>query len=454
MRKNFDYDYLVIGGGAAGRVGALMAANSGLKTAIMEANEWGGTGINKRDLPYTAGLSIVHKIQEMRNLRSAGAAFTEIGYDMKSARMAREKTTRELAGGSKKALLEAGVDCFEGRAKFTGPHTITDGERILTAENFLLATGAKMTDPGIEGLREVPFYTPENALKLTTLPKAVFVIGAGSTGCEIAQYFAEAGTLVLIADLSGRLLPKEDEDIGEALEKHFKQNLKIHTLTKARVYKLEKDEISKKVFLLQDGREKMARVDAVILATGTAPATDLDLEKAGIEMNKNRLELSSALQTSAKHIFAAGDIVGEGISSTEKAEYEAALATANMINKTKNPANYKGFVRLTRTNPMIAVVGMSEDDAIRSDYKIRKAVIPMSAAAGANLQNQNEGMIKLIADKQGKLLGATVMAAQADLIIQELALAVRHEMNVAEIANTPHIATSLTEAVRIAARSI
>ena len=159
------------------------------------------------------------------------------------------------------------------------------------------------------------------------------------------------------------------------------------------------------------------------------------------------------LQTSARHIWAAGDILG-GDSSTEKAAYEGALAAANLLNRSRNSVNHTGFVRVTDTFPQIATVGVTEDDCLKRDHKFKKVVVSLSTVMVSNIEDFKGGFVKLLADRQGKILGATVMAPNADLIIQEIALAMRHDLTVVEIASTPHVASSWSDIIKVAARKL
>lgn len=452
MRKRYDFEYLVIGSGASGRVGALMSAGAGLKTAVIEAETFAGIG-SKRELSSILAMNFVRKLHQVNQAKQDGIYLERLQYDYPSVIQKRIEKLQNFEQISKHTFQSAGITCISGKARFLDSHTVKVSDQTYTAEKILLATGAKPINPGIVGLDSVSFMMPENVFRLKRLPKSVFVIGAGATGCEIAQYFSELGSRVILADLSARILPQEDEEVGQLMEDYFSNYLHIKVLKYARASRVEQDQVSKKVFFIQNGKELGARTDLIVLATGMAPATDLDLEKAGIKTSNGKIEVTSFLQTSVKHIFVAGDLAGGKI-STEKSEYEAALATANLINRAKNSANYDGFARRVDTFPQVVTIGRQEDDCLREDLQFRKILIESKDVLSAKLQDYQHGFVKVILNKQNKILGATVVSKDADLIIQELALAMRHGLSFDIIANTPHISTSLTEMIRVAARRI
>jgi len=294
--------------------------------------------------------------------------------------------------------------------------------------------------------------TPDSTLDLIRPPKTIFIVGAGSTGCELAQYFAQLGTKVLIAEVAGRLLPQEDEEVGQVMDDVFNK-LGIKVLTQSRVVALEKDSVSKKVIFMRGGQEKYVRVDDIMLCTGSTPATDLGLENAGVVYGNKGIKISKNMQTSMKHIFAAGDCVG-GSSSTEKAVLEAATAISNIVHRAKLITEYAGLSRVTRTYPEVASVGATEDDCIRHDRKIRKVVVPLSVVQASNTSDFRDGFIKILTDRNRKIIGATIVAPSAGILVQELAFAIRLGLSVVDIADTPHAASDWGELVRIAARRL
>lgn len=451
--SKYDYEYVVVGSGAAGSAAALLAAGLGARTAIVEADKWGGTTLNYRDVPYGAAMHFAKEYAEALQAARFGMSSSTLRYNYPTLLNWQATAVRRAGGGNYKIFENAGIDCYHGLANFVGPHELAIEDTQITSEKFLLATGSELIANGITGIDTVSCWTPNTVLRMAKLPKALFVIGGGSTGCEIAEYFAALGVRVLIAEAEERILPKEDPEVSTVIEEVLRKRFQVEVLTNARVIALTQDLKSKQVIFVRDGQEKAARVDAIVLATTPEPATDFGLENAGVKYSYTGVKVNANLRTSCSHIWAAGDILG-GDSSTEKATYEAKLATSNALKKVGNVVNYTGFVRMTETFPKVAKVGLNEVDMGDEGEKRRVSIIPIDSVSAANTSDFREGFVKLSADPRGQIIGATIVAPHADLIVQELSFAIRTGMRVAEIAAAPHVATGWCEAVRIAAREL
>lgn len=452
--SKLDYEYVVIGSGAAGSAAALLAAGLGAHTAIIEADRWGGSTLNYRDIPYSAALGFAERYAEAIAGARFGMSSSTLRYNYPTVLNWQAAAVRRAGGGSKRLLEDAGIDCYHGFAQFINSREVAVGDYQISSEKFLIATGSNLNTSGITGIDMVNCWSPETALRMSKLPKALLVIGGGSTGCELAEYFAALGVNVLIAEAEDRLLPREDPEVGSVIEQYLRERFQVKILTSSRVVALEQDEQSKQVIFVRDGQEKSVRVEAIILATTPEPSTDFGLENAGVKYTYRGIEVDQSLRTSNHHIWAAGDVIG-GDSSTEKATYDGKLATMNAISRAGNIANYAGFVRMTNTFPRVAKVGLNEIECSQKPkQKYQSAVVPLEMVSAANTNDFRSGFVKLTTDQKGQIVGATIVAPEADLIIQELSLAIRNGLNAAEIAGTPHVATGWAEAVRIAARQL
>ena len=261
------------------------------------------------------------------------------------------------------------------------------------------------------------------------------------------------GTKVYIADIAARLLPGYDTEVGEGIEKSFHDKYGITALTHTRTLAVERENIAKRVTYNRGGTEHSLRVDEILIATGRTPSVDLGLENAGVAYTANGIEVDSHLQTTAKHIYAAGDVLGRH-SLTHTALLESRIAAHNLFAKNKMSPDYTATPRLVFTHPGIASVGLSEDDCLKRDLDIKKSVAPLSIIARSNTSDFRDGFVKLITDKKGVLLGATIVAPHAGELIHELALALKHGMRADDIAITPHAFLSWSEAIRVAANRL
>lgn len=451
--SRFDYQYVVIGSGAAGSAAALMAAGLGAHTAIVEADRWGGTTLNYRDIPYAAALGFAQRYAEAVAGSRFGMSSANLRFNYPTVLNWQAAAVRRAGGGNRKVFENAGIDCYHGFAQFISSHEIAVGDKQISSEKFLIATGTNVAINGITGIDTVSCWSPDTALRMAKLPRVMMVIGGGSTGCEIAEYFAALGVEVLIAEAQDRILPREDPEASEVIEKHLKDRFGVKILTDSRVVALQRDSEGQQVIFVRGSQEKSVRVEAIVLATTTEPSTDIGLENAGVKYSYRGIQVDQNLRTTNRHIWAAGDVIG-GESSTEKATYEGKLATLNAISNAGNIVNYTGFVRMTDTLPKVAKVGLNEIECAQLKEKQKSALVPLEAISAANTNDFRAGFVKLTINAKSQVLGATVVSPDADLVIQEIALALRAGMQASELAGTPHVATGWAEAVRMAAREL
>ena len=446
-----DYQYVVIGSGAAGNAAALMAAGLGVRTAIIEADRWGGTTLNFRDIPYAAALGFAQQYAEAVAASRFGMSSSTLRFNYPTLLNWQAAAVRRAGGGNRKVFENAGVDCYHGFAQFVGSHAVVvDGQQI-SGEKFLIATGTNIAVNGIVGIDTVSCWSPDTALRMAKLPQTLLVIGGGSTGCELAEYFAALGVSVALIEAQDRILPHEDPEASEVIDKHLRERFGVKVLTKSRVIALSQDMSGQQAFFVRDNQEKSIQVEAIVLATTPEPTTDIGLENAGVKYSYRGIQVDQNLRTTNRHIWAAGDVIG-GESSTEKAIYEGKLATLNALRNSGNIVNYTGFARMTDTMPKVAKVGLNEIECLQIKQKQKSVIVPIDAVSASNTHDFRAGFVKLTANLKGQLLGATVVTPEADLVIQEVALAIRNGLKVEELAGTPHVASSWSEAVRMAAR--
>lgn len=453
-KQKYDYDLIVIGSGAGGSAAATIAARDGHKVAIVEADTFGGDSPNYSDVPTKALLHAAQLYDEAKRGARFGLRSSTMSYNYPLLRNWRELAVKRTgAGGNRKYYEQQGIDTFHGVAHFLTPNEISVNRKHLSAERFLVATGSEWTPPAIQGLTDVDYLTPRTILEALKPPKTLYIIGGGTTGVEIAQLMSIFGTKVYVADIAARLLPGYDSEVGETMERLLHEEKGVTVLTHTRTLAVEKENIAYRVTYTRGGVEHSLRVDEVLVAAGREPSVDLGLENAGVEYTAKGIEVDQYLQTSARHIFAAGDVLGRH-SHTHTALLESRIAEHNMFSKNKLVPDYTATPRLVFTYPGIATVGLSEDDCLKRDLDIKKAVAPLNLIARSNTSDFRDGFVKIISDKRGQLLGATIVAPHASELIHELALALRHGMSAADIAVTPHAFLSWSEAIRVAAAKL
>ncbi len=453
-KPQFDYDLIVIGSGAGGSAAATIAAREGKKVAIIEADTFGGDSPNWSDVPMKALLHASQLYDEARHGARFGLRSNTMGYNYPSLRAWKDIAVKRTgAAGNKKFYESQGIDAFEGNAHFLSPNEVTVNRRHLSAAHFLVATGSHWVAPDVQGLADVKYLTPRTILEALRPPKSLYIIGGGTIGVEIAQLMAIFGTKVYIAEIAARLLPKEDEEVGELIERVLAESKGVTALTQTRTLSVVKDGLGARVTFLRGGVEKSVRVDEVLIATGRTPSVDLGLENASIKYTPTGIDVNEHLQTTAKHIYAAGDVLGHS-RHTHTALHESRVVAHNILMKNKVTPDYTASPRLTFTFPGIASVGLSEDDCLKRDLRINKATAPLNMIARSNTSDFHDGFVKVITDKKGVILGATVVAPHAAEIIHELALAVKYQLTASQVAATPHAFLSWSEAVRVACGKI
>lgn len=450
----FDYDLVVIGSGAGGSAAATIAARNGKRVAIVEADTFGGDSPNWSDVPTKALLHVARLYDEARHGDRFGLRTSTLGYNYPSIRAWKDLAIKRTgAAGNRRFYESHGISAFNATAHFLSPHELSVNRRHISAAHFLIATGSSWEIPKIQGLSDVNFFTPRTILEALRPPKSLIVIGGGSHGVEIAQLMATFGTKVYIVEQAARLLPHQDKEVGELMERILTEQKGVSVLTHSKVVGVTKEGLGKKVIISRAGTDKFVKADEILVATGRIPNVDLGLENASIAYTPKGITVNEFLQTSTKHIYAAGDVLGRA-SHTHTALLESRVAAHNLFEKNKLVPNYTATPGLIFTNPEIAQVGLTEDDARKQNIAIKTALAPLNIIARSNTADFRDGFVKIITDKKGVVLGGTIVAPHASEMIHEISLAVKYGLTAAQIADTPHAFLSWAEAIRVAASKL
>lgn len=453
-QTQYDYDLIVIGSGGGGSVAAHMSASLGKRVAIIEEAEIGGECPNWGCVPIKALLHAANIYDAAKNGQQFGVRGSTLSYNYPSIKAWKDLAVHRTGTWQGKRAFEAdGITVVMGRAHFISPHEITVNRHHLSAENFLVATGTHNFIPPIDGLEKVGYLTFREAVNLTRPPKSIAIVGAGSIGCEFAELFSIFGTKVHLIDITPRILMKEDEEVSEVIREQFTTRRGMNILMNTKVMWVEKEGLARRVHY-QQGREMQSiKVDEILIASGKLANVDIGLENANVDYTPKNILTNEYMQTSAKNIYAAGDVAGP-YQYVHTAIYQGRVAAHNMWHKQKIDIDYRAVPRCVYVNPEIASVGMSEDECIKRDLSYKKALAPISIIGRANTTNSDTGFVKIIAEPDGTILGASVVAPHAGEIIHELTLAIQYGITAQEVANTLHAFPSWSEAVRVACNKI
>lgn len=454
-KTKYDYDLIVLGSGGAGSVAAQMSASLGKRVAVIEKDDvLGGECPNYGCVPAKSLLQAAEIYDAAKRGQKFGIRGATLSYNYPSMKAWKDLAVHRTGAWQSKRVLEAdGIAVMHGDAHFISDHEVTVNRRHFSAEYFLIATGTHDFIPPIEGLEKAGYVTFKEAANFTRPPKSIAVVGAGPIGCEYAELFSIFGTKVYLIDITPRLLMKEDEEVGEVLRQQFEEVRGMTILMNTKVMKAAKEGLAKRVYYQQGREMKSIKVDEILIASGKLANVDIGLENAGVEYTPKSVQANEFLQTTAKHIYTAGDVTGP-FQYTHTSVYQGRLAAHNMWHKQKIPVDYRAVPHAIFVNPEIAAVGMNEDECIKRDLKYKKALAPISIIGRANTANVDRGFVKVITEPDGTLIGASIVSPHAGEMIHELTLAIQYGITAQEIANTLHAFPSWSEAVRVACNKI
>mgnify|MGYP000716499385 CR=1 FL=1 len=451
--KIADYDVIVIGTGSGDGVGAHELNKKGKKVAVVEQEKMGGECPNYGCIPTKALLQAAETYETVKNASNFGIKANEPKVDFTALKAWKDKAvwnTGTHAG--EKSYQDDGVAVIKGHAHFIDPWTVNVKGKRYTARKFLIASGTSDFVPPIPGLQETGYIGYRQALDFTKPPTSMFIIGGGAIGCEFAQIFSTFGIKIHLAEFADRLLAKEDPEIGQLTQALFEEK-GIDVRVDSKVIKVEKKGSQKVVHVESHGKVNKVTVDEVMLAAGKVPNTDLGLENAGVKYTRRGVTVNREMQTSAPHIFAAGDVTG-GYMFTHTANYQSRIAAQNMYSNLKHHADYRAVSRCVFISPEVAAVGATEAELKAKGIRYQVGAVPTGILGRANTSQQDTGFVKILADRKGVVLGGSIVAPRAGEMIHELTMATQWKMKASKIEYMIHAFPTWNQAIRSAARKI
>jgi len=455
-----DFDVAILGAGPGGYVAAIRAAQLGLKVAIVEKNALGGVCLNIGCVPSKSLLKnaeVAHTLQHRG--KEFGFQFENLKLDYSVAFKRSRQVSSRLVKGVGFLMRKNKIEVFEGLGTLTGNNSLhialTDGETTdINFKNIIIATGARPRSiPGVD-IDGEKIITYKEAILSDNPPGKVVIIGGGPIGVEFAYIWNNYGVEVTVVEMLPRLMPNEDPEVSEVLEKAYKrQGIKFATGVK--VEALETNDAGVRVAL--EGGEAI-EVDQVLIAIGFKPNVEnIGLEKVGVKLNEfGAVDVDEGMRTNVPHVYAIGDVVApEGIMLAHVGSAMGMVAAETIAGHQTRSLEYRMLPRCTYCVPQIASFGYTEEQAVEAGYEINVGRFPFQPNGKALGLGERDGFIKIVADaKYGEILGAHMVGPDVTELLPELTLAHLAELTAEEVARNVHAHPTLSEVLMEAAHGV
>lgn len=464
MSQAFDYDLVIIGAGVGGHGAALHAVKCGLKTAIVEAKDMGGTCVNRGCIPSKALLAASGRVREFNDtehLKHLGIQVGGVAFEREAIANHATDLVNKIRGDLTNSLTRLKVDTIRGWGKVAGPQKVSvltdSGEKIITAKDIMLCPGSvPFVPPGIE-IDHKTVFTSDEAVKLETLPKWIAIIGSGYIGLEFSDVYTALGCEVTMIEALDVLMPGFDPEIAKIAERVLIKPRAIETYVSTLAKTVKPG--NPVVIELADAKTKevveVLEVDACLVATGRIPATkNLGLENVGVEVDRRGFIAVNDQMAVIKdgevvpHLWAVGDATGK-MMLAHAASGQGVVAVENICGRAKT-VDYRAIPAAAFTHPEISYVGLTEAQAkdlgAEEGFTVATAKTYYKGNSKALAEKETEGMAKIVYRQDtGELLGAHIIGIHASDLIQEAANAIAERKSVRELAFNVHAHPTLSE---------
>ena len=436
MSELHHADVCVIGAGSGGLTVAAGASQLGAKTVLFEHRKMGGDCLNYGCVPSKALLAAAKRVQSARGNAAFGLAGPPPSVDFAAVMAHVHGVISAIEPNDSQARFEGlGVHVVRDFARFVGPDTVEAGETRVRARRIVIATGSSPATPPIPGLDGVPFLTNETIVENRMLPRHLIVIGGGPIGIEMAQAHRLLGAEVTVLEALPRIMPKDDPELVALLADRLRADgVRIRTGVQIRGVEADGDGVA--VTIAADGAEERLAGSHLLVAAGRrANLKGLQLEKAGIALNeRGALAVDRRLRTTNRRVYAIGDAAG-GPQFTHIAGYHAGIVIRNALFRLPAKVDYRALPWVTYTEPELAQVGLTEAEAhLRHPGDLTVLRWPFHENDRAQAERSTHGLVKVLTRRNGRVLGASILGAQAGELIQPWALAIGQGMKVGALA--------------------
>jgi dihydrolipoamide dehydrogenase len=440
------YDLAVIGAGPGGYVAAIKAAQMGKKTCIIERENIGGTCLNVGCIPTKTMIktaNLLREVQEAAAFAIDGVEPEKLSVSMPRLQERKRGVVGQLVNGVKGLLWGNKVEVITGSARFVDAHTLQVGERYVSAEYVIVATGSQPMIPSFIQLEgENNLLTSGEALSLEQIPRRMAIVGGGVIGVEFAYLLNRLGSKVTVLELMDHILPMVDREVSAMARKRMeKDGIVFHLGAKVRQIK------DNAVIYELNGGEESVQADAVLMAVGRVPNTDgLGAEEIGLEFERKAIKVDESMRTAVPNIYAIGDVNGKAMLA-HTASYEGMVALSAIYGGHET-IDYNRIPSCIYLDPEIACIGLTEEQARERCGEVKVGKFPLIANGKSLVEGDTEGMFKVVVDGEyGEILGAHLYGRHVTEMISEIAVAMTGELTVDEMLNSIHPHPSVSEAL-------
>lgn len=455
--RRYDANLIVIGAGSAGLIAALIAATVRARVILIERGAMGGDCLNTGCVPSKTLIASARVAHSVANAARYGIRTSAPDVDFGAVMTRVHEAIAKIApNDSVERYTQLGVECVQGEARLVDPWTVEVAGKRFTARNIVIATGASPFVPSIPGLEDCAPLTSENLWQLTTRPERLLVMGGGPIGCELAQSFQRLGSHVTLIDMADRLLPREDADVSAVVADALRAD-GIRVLVGHRAERCERVGDEWRLVAVAKQGEIAIPFDRVLVAIGRRAHTQsLGLDALGMGINDDgTLTVDRYLRTTIRSIYACGDVIGP-YQFTHMASHQAWYAAVNALfgRIRKFKVNYSVVPWSTYTDPEVARVGLSEQEARREGIPYEVVRHDIAHVDRAIADGQQRGFIKVLTEPgKDRVLGAVIVAAEAGELIGEYVSAMTHGIGLRGIQSTIHVYPTLAEINKFAANA-
>lgn len=465
MSNAAHFDLVILGSGSTAFAAALRAQEFGKTSVMTEERTDGGTCVNRGCLPSKNLIEAAKLLHDARNPRYPGLTGVELGFNFRELIAQKDEVIHAYRKKKYESLLGGQFRIEHGHVQFVDDHTVEVGGKRLTGDKVLIATGSRPVIPALDGLNQVPYLTSDlltndEPMEMTEYPRSLIILGGGYIALELGQMFRRFGTEVTILDRNEQILAHGYEpEVGQAIQSVLEAE-GIRMVRRATVRSVRQDGNEVVATVQVGGKTQEIRAEKLLITTGRRPNTDqIAIEKAGVAVGEQgQIRVDEFLQTNIPHIFAAGDVVGREHGSqmaTPVGSQDGGIAAHNCLSgKEPRRLNHRVIPRTIFTDPQIAVVGMTEEEALAAGHRCWCNSVPMSLIPRAGAIRDTNGMIKMVADADtDEVLGVSMVGNSAGEVIHEAAMAMRFHAKLHDFIDMLHVYPTMAEALKIAAIS-